>query len=324
MSQIVIPKITCLENNEKTGRFTAEALEKGFGVTLGNALRRVLLGYLPGTAITKVKIEGVLQEFTSLPLIKEDVMEFLLNLKAIRIKSFTGEPGKLILDVSGEGKFTAADIKSSTDYEIINPELHLVTLDTKEARLYVELDVETDRGYRPADTSVDTQADVIGVDAIFTPIRKVNYYVEPTYIGRETSYERLVLEITTDGTITPLDALSQSSRILVEQLSPFASCAVQAKEDDEQKMVHLSIPDEKYNMPVEQLDLSVRTMNCLRHAEISTVGEIMERGEKGLMSLRNFGQKSRKEIEDRLQEIGLTMSTNEEDANSDPDSDSLE
>ncbi len=306
MSDLVIPKIECVESGDNFGRFLAEPLGKDFGTTLGNALRRVLLGYLPGAAVTRVNIEGIQHEFSPIPYVKEDTVEFLLNVKALRLKSISGLPGKLTLEVEGEGRICAADIKPSTDFEIANPELYLATLDSPEARLYVELDVELAEGYRVAESSDNLSVGAIAVDAIFTPIRKVNFTVEPVHVGRETSRERLCLEIWTDGTISPVDAISHSADILIKQLSPFASY-VAVSEVEEEQLVRLSIPDEKYNMPVEQLDLSVRTMNCLRRGGILTVGELINKGEKELMDLRNFGQKSKQELEERLNTLGLSL-----------------
>ena len=308
MSDLAIPKIECVESKENFGRFIAEPLEKGFGITLGNALRRVLLGYLPGAAVTAVKIEGIHHEFSTIPHVKEDSIEFLLNVKALRLKSLSGQPGKLTLEVEGAGQACAADINPSTDFEIVNPELYLATLDSPEARLYVEFDVELGTGYKEALPSDNLPIGTIPVDSIFTPTRKVNFTIEPTHIGREISRERLSLEIWTDGTISPLDALSHSAEILIKQLSPFAEYAEISLIELEKKAFRLSIPEEKYNMSVEQLDLSVRTINCLRRASITTVGELISKEEKELLRLRNFGQKSSQEINERLKSLGLSLS----------------
>jgi len=305
LSQLVKPKITT-EIKGNYARFVAEPLERGFGVTLGNALRRVLLGYLTGAAVKRLKIEGIQHEFSPIPGVKEDTMEFLLNVKTIRIKALAGQPGKLVLDKKGPGVVTAADINPSTDFEIFNPELHLATIDSPETRLFVEFDVELGTGYHQADENEPVQPGYISVDAIFSPVRKVNYTVVPTHIGRETNYDKLTLEIWTDGTISAADALSQSAEMLQEQLLPFGAFSVPVKTSEATPAV-VGIADEKYNTPVENLDLSVRTMNCLRHAGITTVGEILSRGEKELMLLRNFGQKSRQEIADRLEKMGLSL-----------------
>jgi len=307
LSHLIIPKIDCVESGDNFGRFQAEPLEKGFGVTLGNALRRVLLGYLPGAAVTRVQIEGIQHEFSTIPHVKEDTIEFLLNVKALRLKPLSGQPGKLTLEVEGEGQVCAADIKPSTDFEIVNPELYLATLDSPEARLYVEFDVELGKGYREAESSDDLPVGAIPVDAIFSPIRKVNFTIEPTHVGRETSLERLCLEVWTDGTISSEDAISHGARILVEQLSPFVDYVKVSQMKAEEQLARLSIPDEQYNMPVEQLNLSVRTMNCLRRGGIATVGELISKGERELLSLRNFGQKSKRELEERLKALGLSL-----------------
>ncbi|MFC1898907.1 DNA-directed RNA polymerase subunit alpha [Chloroflexota bacterium] len=307
MSQLIIPKIECVESNDKFGRFIAEPIEKDFGTTLGNALRRVLLGHLPGAAVTQVKIEGIQHEFSSIPYVKEDTIEFLLNVKALRLKSVSGQPATLTLDVEKEGQVYASDIQPSTDFEIVNPDLYLVTLDSPEAKLHVELDVELDTGYREAETSDISSVDTMSVDAIFTPMRKVNFTVEPVHIGHETSREQLCLEIWTDGTISPIDAISQGADILIKQLAPFASYVALSPEEEKEQSVQQEIPDEKYNMPVEQIDLSVRTMNCLRRGGISTVGELISKDEKELLALRNFGQKSKLELEERLATLGLSL-----------------
>jgi len=308
LSRLVIPKIDCAESEDNFGRFTAEPLERGFGVTLGNAMRRALLGHLPGAAVTQVRIEGIRHEFTTIPHAKEDVTDFLLNVKAIRIKPLSGQPGKLILDVQGEGQVCAADIKPSIDFEITNPEVGLLTLDSPEAKLYVEFDIELGEGYRMAESNDSMPVGTIPVDAIFSPIRKVNFATEPVHAGRETSHERLILDVWTDGTTTPIDAISRAAGILVEQLSPFIEYVKVSQMKAEEQLIRLSIPDEKYNMPVEQLDLSVRTMNCLRRGGIATVGELISKKAKDLLQLRNFGQKSYHEIEDKLTELGLSLS----------------
>jgi DNA-directed RNA polymerase subunit alpha len=307
-----IPKIQLVESRENFGRFVAEPMDKGFGVTLGNSLRRVMLGHLPGAAIAYVKIDGIQHEFSPIPHVKEDVVEFLLNVKAIRIKSLTNRPGKMILDVSGEGRVTAVDIKPSADFEIVNPELYLATLDSSDARLYAEFDVELGTGFKQAESADGLPVGTIPIDAIFTPTRKVNFIIEPVHIGRETSLERLYLEIWTDGTMKPDDALSQSAQLLTDMLDPFANFGQITEIKVEKETTTLTIPQELYNMPVEQLNLSVRTMNCLRRGNITTVGEVIAKGEKGLMTLRNFGVKSLQELEERLRELGLTLEISEE------------
>ena len=309
MTLSVVPKIQVVETRENFARFAIEPLEKGFGITLGNALRRIMLGHLPGAAITRVKIDGVQHEFSSIPSVKEDVIEFLLNVKAIRLKPVTHMPGKLILDVNNEGKVTAADIKPSADFEITNPEVYLATLNSSDAKLYIEFDVEMGNGFKQAEAVDNLPVGVIPVDAIFTPTRKVNYSIEPVHVGREVTLERLYLEVWTDGTIEAADALSQSARMLEELLAPFAGFGKVIEAVPEKVVSESSIPQELFNMPVEQLNLSVRTMNCLRGGNIQTVGEVVNKGEKGLMTLRNFGVKSLQELADRLGELGLPLIT---------------
>lgn len=311
-------KVDCVETRENYGRFVAEPLEKGVGITLGNALRRALLGYLPGAAVTRVRIEGAQHEFSTIPHVKEDTTEFLLNVKALRLKPISGESGRLELEVTGEGQVCAADITPSTDFEIVNPELYLATLDSPEARLFVEFEVELGIGYRAAESGDNLPVGVIPIDAIFSPVRKVNFTIEPLHVGREAGSERLFLDIWTDGTTTPMEALSQSAKTLVEQLTPFADY-VRVSQLEEKRLAALPVPDEKYSIPVEQLDLSVRTMNCLRRAGITTIGELLSLGEKELMSLRNFGQKSKQEIEERLSGLGLSLTPAAEETDAETD-----
>ncbi|MFC1969035.1 DNA-directed RNA polymerase subunit alpha [Chloroflexota bacterium] len=310
MSGLVVPKIECVESNGNYGRFVAEPLEKGFGITLGNAMRRLLLGYLPGAAVTHVRIEGVHHEFSTIPHVKEDTLEFLLHVKALRLKAMANQPGTLILETEGEGQICAADIKPSVNFEIVNPELYIATLDSPEARLYIEFDVNLGVGYQEAGSSSDFPIGTIPVDSIFTPTRKVNFNVEPTHVGQETSRERLTLDVWTDGTISPTDAIGQAANILVEQLSPFVDFPRIAQLAGDEDGAPAAVPDERYTTSMEHLDLSVRTMNCLRRAGITTVGELLSKGEKEMMSLRNFGQKSKQELEERLMTLGLSLNGN--------------
>lgn len=307
MSRLVVAKIDCIESRDNFGRFAARPLERGFGITLGNSLRRVLLGYLPGAAVTRVRIDGIQHEFSPIPHVKEDVQEFLLNVKELRLVPLSGQPGKLILEVEGEGQVCAADIKPSVDFNIANPELYLATLDSPEARLYVEFDVEIGQGYKQAESSGNLPVGTIPVDAIFTPIRKVNFTVEPIHAGRESSHQQLLLEIWTDGTISPSEAISRSAAILVEQLAPFVDYVRVAQLKEAEETVRVSVPDELYNMPIEQLNLSVRTVNCLRRGGIDIVGQLISKTGKELLTLRNLGQKSKQEIQQHLQELGLSL-----------------
>ena len=312
MSEIVVPNIECEESSEKYGRFIAGPLERGSGITLGNALRRVLLGSLPGAAVTWVKIEGVLHEFSTIPHMKEDIIEFLLNVKAVRLRPLTSGEGMLILEATGEGLVSAGDIQPSADFEVVNPELHLATLDSPEAKLAVEFHVEQGKGYVPAGQKNGLPIGVIPVDAIFTPIRKVNYTVEPTRVEQETNYERLILEVWTDGTISPIEAVSQSAEILIEKLHLFYELARFPLGVGE-KEPRLPIPLEQYNMPIEQLSLSVRTYNCLKRAGITKVGELLERSEQELLTIRNFGQKALTEVGEQLKVLGFLPEEKEDE-----------
>jgi len=299
-----IPKIESVESHDKYGRFVIEPLDKGFGTTLGNALRRVLLRYLAGAAVTRVRMEGVQHEFSPIPNVKEDTIDFLLNVKSLKLKALTGRPGKLYLEKEGEGEVFASDITPSADFEIVNPDLYLATLSGKKARIAVEMDVDLGMGYQIGGGENTTIGNML-VDAIFTPVRKVNFTTEPMHLGRETSQERLTIEIWTDGTITPARAISRGALILVEQLRPVVDFSRASDLDDEKKSIRAAIPESLYNMPVEKLDLSVRAMNCLRRSGINKVGELASLDEKELLSLRNFGEKSRQEVEEKLSQLGL-------------------
>jgi len=308
LSDLAIPKIECVESKGNFGRFLVAPLERGFGTTLGNVMRRVLLAYLPGAAVTQVRIEGLSHEFSPIPYVKEDTMEFLLNVKALRLKPLSAQPAKLVLEMQGERQVHASDIQLSTDFEIVNPELYLATLDSPEARLYVEFEVEIGIGYRTAESSDDLPVGTIPVDALFAPVRKVNFTIEPLHIGRETSQERLYLEVWTDGSISPEATIIQSADVLREQLMPFVDYGRVSPIDEEKRSLRVDIPEEQYNMTVEKLNLSVRAINCLRRANIATIGELVSRERKELLSLRNFGQKSIQELDERLALIGLSFS----------------
>jgi DNA-directed RNA polymerase subunit alpha len=311
LSPLTLPRIETVESKENFSRFSVEPLEKGMGITIGNALRRMLLAYLPGAAVTSVKIEGIQHEFSTIPNLKEDTIEFLLNVKALRLKASAGRAGKLYLDVEREGEIHASDIKLSDEFDIVNPDLYLATLDSGDTKLSVELNVELGEGYRQADTNANLPIGVIPVDAIFTPIRKVNFTIEPVHVGRETSRERLFLDVWTDGTISPVDAVSHAAALLVEQFTPFAGLAQGPQGEVEKKSAAAAIPDEKLNTPIEDLELSVRTLNSLRRGGITTVFDLVTKTEKELLALRNFGEKSRKEVEERLNVMGLHLDVGE-------------
>jgi len=297
MLELSIPTVNCVESSGNYGRFIAEPLEPGFGTTLGNALRRVLLSSLPGAAVTWVRIEGIQHEFSPIPHVKEDVMDFLLNIKQLRLCALSRQPGQLLLEAEGEGKVCAGDIKPSANFRIANPELYLVSLDSPQARLYVELNVELGKGYLPAKSADGLPVGALPVDAIFSPVRKVNFSVEPIKPGQEGSPEKLILEIWTDGTISPSEALNQSATILVNQFSSFTGLQVPTAGG-------LPISPEKYDTPLEELNLSTRSRNSLRRAGIFTLGQLVERSREGLPPLPGLGAKSRAEVEELLAKLG--------------------
>jgi DNA-directed RNA polymerase subunit alpha len=297
-----VPQLTVAEETDETfGRMEAEPLEPGFGSTVGNALRRTLLSALPGSAITAVRIEGVEHEFSTLPGMKEDIIEFLLNVKDIRIRSLTDRPGKMFLEASGEGPVTAGDIQTTSDYEIVNPDQHLATLEDGNARLSVEFTVENGRGYVPAGSTDGLAIGVIPVDAIFSPVRRVNHRVERTRVGQVTNMDKLVLEIWTDGTISPVDAVSNAADILAEQFALFSRLGKpQTTLVGRGLGSGSNLPPDRYNTPIEDLNLSVRAYNCLKRSGLMTVGAVLEKSEEELLALRNFGRKSYDELREKL------------------------
>jgi DNA-directed RNA polymerase subunit alpha len=300
------------ESDETFGRIVAEPLEAGFGITIGNALRRTLLSALPGAAITAVRIEGVEHEFTTVPKMKEDIVEFLLNVKDIRIRSLTDRPGKMYLEASGEGVVTAGQIQETADYEIVNPELHLATLESADARLSVEFTVEQGRGYVPAGTSDGLAIGVIPVDAIYSPVRRVNYRVEHTRVGQVTNFDRLVLEVWTDGTISSTDAVSQASEVLADQFATFSRLGrPQPTVVGRGLGSGAALAPDRYNTPIEDLNLSVRAYNCLKRSGLMTVGAVLEKSEDELLALRNFGRKSYDELREKLISMGFLQESDE-------------
>ena len=300
-----IPQIQVVEADDRYGKFTGEPLPQGYGVTLGNPLRRVLYGSLRGTAVTWVKIEGIQHEYTTIPHVKEEVTEILLNVKGIRLRSEVERPGKLRLEVAGQGEVCAGDIMASSDFEVVNPELHLATMDSDAAKLSVELNVEQGTGYVEASRGDGLPIGVLPVDAIYTPITKVNYEIESVRVGQRTDMERLVLEIWTDGSLGPVEALRQAGNILVEHFFRFANTQSSDEEGGEGPQVALKMSPEQYNLPVERLDLSSRTLNCLKRASIDKVGEILEMKRLELLQIRNFGEKSLTELYEGLRDMDL-------------------
>ena len=293
-----------IEENEKYGKFVVEPLDKGWGDTLGNPLRRALLSSLPGAAITWARIAGVDHEYASLEGIQEEVLELLLNLKNVRVKALSNRTGRLRLEASGTGEVTGADIMTSADFEIINGGVHLATLDSPTAKLEVELNVETGIGYIPADKEAQEglPIGVLPVDAIFTPIRKVNVNVENTRVGKKSDLEKLTIEVWTDGTIEPLDAVKNSADLLMDRFFQIK----EAKDRTEDvPAVTTGVTPEIYNTLVENLDLSARTLNCLKRTNLNRVGDVIAVPRAELLKIRNFGQRSITELFEKLESHGV-------------------
>ncbi|MDE2781077.1 MAG: DNA-directed RNA polymerase subunit alpha [Chloroflexota bacterium] len=305
-TETIKPSITVLESTSEYASVALEPLVPGFAHTIGNPLRRFLLSSIRGSAITWVKIDNVVHEYTAIEGVKEEVMDLLLNIKRIRIHAESERTGKMRLDVQGEGRVCAGDIATSSDFEIVNPELHLATLDGSAANLSIEFNVESGLGYRPATQSEGSsgmQVGVLPVDAIFNPVRKVNYTREPTRVGQRTDYERLVLELWTDGTIAPLEALGEAASALVDDFFLFKNLATGGPATAARPGLNLS--PEIYQTPIERLELSHRTLNCLKRAHITRVGEVLEMSDDELLKIRNFGEKSLSELRSRLEELGV-------------------
>ena len=308
-AESINPDVHILESDDTYGKVSVEPLQRGFGLTIGNPLRRILLSSTNGSAVTWVKIDDVVHEYTAIPGVKEEVMELLLNIKRIRIRSQSNRAGKMRLDVTGEGRICAGDIATSSDFEIVNPELHLATLDTGDSHLSIEFNVEQGVGYQPAiqsDGSDGLPMGVLPLDAIFSPVRKVNYNIERTRVGQVTDYERLVLEVWTDGTIKPVDAVREAAENLVNHFFLFSNINRTAESGVERPS--LTVSPEIYQTPIERLDLSPRTLNCLKRAHLTKVGEILEMSDEELIKIRNFGEKSLTELREKLAERGIVVS----------------
>ena len=322
MLKFVLPKIECEATTKNFGRFSIGPLETGYGVTIGNALRRVLLSSLSGAAVTSLRVGGVFHEFSDIPSAKEDMMILILNVKRLRLRSFAEGSVRLQVSTRGKSEITAADIECPPDVEIINPELHLLTLDSSDAELDIELTVERGRGYSPAEEREKLPIGQIPMDAIFSPILKVGYSVERTRVGQVTDYDRLLLEIWTDGTIRPAEALSSSAQILVRHLTAVQAVSEVPQEDlgVEPEPGQPLVSRQVYDTPIEALELSVRAYNCLKRAGIARVGEILDKLAKGqseLLAIRNFGQKSFDELLAKLRDKGYLR---EEDGAAEGDS----
>ncbi len=300
----VTPQVRKLETSANYGKFDIEPLDPGFGTTLGNTLRRVLLSSLWGAAVTSIQIDGVAHEFTAIPHVKEDVTEVILNLKKLCLKSFTEDPVTLLLDVKGPAEVRASNIQATSDVEIVNPDLYICTLAGK-GHLRMELNVERGKGYVPADRNKreGQPIGVIPIDAIFSPVEKANFTVEKTRVGQSTDYDRLIIEVWTDGTMSPEEAVSHAAELFTKHLDlfvHFGESIVRRETDGE-----VSPKNRLMDTPIEELDLSVRAFNCLKANEIQTVGQLLQKREEELLALRNFGRKSLDEIKEKLVEKGF-------------------
>lgn len=309
-------EVTEISEDKKYGKFIVEPLERGYGITLGNSLRRIMLSSLPGAAVSQIKIEGIQHEFTAVPGVKEDVTEIIMNIKSLAIKnnSETNEPKTAYIEFEGEGIVHASDIQVDQDIEILNPDLVIATLSGKDARLYMELTITRGRGYVSADKNKheDLPIGVIAVDSIYTPVERVNVTIENTRVGQITDYDKLTLDVFTNGTLVPDEAVSLAAKVLSEHLSLFIDLSENAKtaevmvekEDDEKEKV--------LEMSIDELELSVRSYNCLKRAGINTVEELCNKTSEDMMKVRNLGRKSLEEVLAKLKELGLQLNPSEE------------
>ena len=302
------PNITKIDENKDYGKFVIEPLERGYGTTLGNSLRRVLLASLPGAAVTSIDIDGVLHEFDTIPGVREDVMQIILNIKGIAVKSYVKDEKTIELDVEGPAEVTAGDILTDSDIEIVNPDHYLFTIG-EGTSFKATMTVNSGRGYVPADENKKDNAPVgtLAVDSIYTPVTKVNYQVEPARVGSNDGFDKLTLEILTNGTIIPEDALGLSARILTEHLDLFTNLTEIAKSAEVMKEADTESDDRILERTIEELDLSVRSYNCLKRAGINTVHDLTEKSEAEMMKVRNLGRKSLEEVKVKLIDLGLGL-----------------
>lgn len=315
MIEIEKPTIECeySNDNQNYGKFIVEPLERGYGTTLGNSLRRILLSSLPGVAVTSVKIDGILHEFSTIPGVKEDVTEIILNLKKLAVKLNNENEKRVLINAIGPKEVTASDILADSDVEIFNPELHIATLD-ENATLVMEINLARGRGYVPADMNKDetTPISVIPTDSIYTPVRKCNFTVENTRVGQVTDFDKLILEIWTDGSISPSEGVSIGAKIMQEHLNLFVEL------DDSAEGMEIMVEKEEnqkekaLEMTIEELELSVRSFNCLKRASINTVEELTHKTEEDMMKVRNLGKKSLDEVKNKLEELGLSLKQSDE------------
>lgn len=304
--------------SQEYGRFIVGPLERGYGTTIGNTLRRVLLASLPGAAVTSIRVTDVPHEFSAIPHVREDMMQLILNVKQLRLKLHDSDNARIRLEVHGAGTVTAADFQLPPEVEIINPDLYLFTVDSDDAFVEIEMTVETGRGYSPAEDRGRLPIGELPVDSIFSPIRRVGYEVEKTRVGQAADYDRIVMQIWTDGTIRPEEALARSAQIAMQYLHPIAGVSEETflpVEEEEEEAG--AIPNEIYDTPIEQLDLSVRVFNSLKRTGITKVGEMLDmldRGEETMLAIRNFGEKSLDELKQQLASKGFLTDMEEESA----------
>ncbi len=316
MIEIEKPRVECVEISEdgSYGKFVVEPLERGYGITLGNSLRRILLSSLPGVAANSVKIDGVLHEFSTIPGVAEDVTEIILNIKKLAVKLHADGPKTIYINQEGAGEICARDIKCDSDVEIINGDLHIATLND-DAKLFMEIVIDKGRGYVSSDRNKQLLQPIIGVipvDSIYTPVNKVNYTIENTRVGQITDYDKLILEVWTNGTIDPHDAVSLGAKIMNEHLNLFIDLSESAKNTEIMIEKEESKKEKVLETTIEELDLSVRSYNCLKRAGINTVQDLTNRSENDMMKVRNLGRKSLEEVVAKLDSMGLTLASNDD------------
>ena len=319
MIEIEKPKIEIVEISEdnRYGKFVCEPLERGYGTTLGNSLRRILLSSLPGAAITSIRIDGVLHEFSTIPGVRDDVTNIVLNLKSLCFKMYSEEPRVLRLDIKGEKEVSAADIITDPDVEILNPDLHIATL-IEDGELHMEMTVERGKGYVAAEKNKkpDHVIGVIPIDSIFSPVQRVNYTVQDTRVGNVTDYDKLILEVWTDGSIRPEESVSRAAAILISHFKLFQNMAGIPEEEEEEEVLppEPEEPDASkvLETTIDDLDLSVRSFNCLKRANINTVADLVSKTEEDMMKVRNLGRKSLEEVKKKLEEYDLALKKEEE------------
>mgnify|MGYP000003328753 FL=1 len=309
------PNIKCVETDEKRNysKFVCEPLERGYGMTIGNSLRRILLSSLPGAAITSVKIDGVVHEFSTVPGVVEDVPEIIVNLKCVRLKMHDNDDKRISIDFKGPGEVTAGDIVTDSSLEILNPELHIATVEEGET-LHMEMTVARGRGYNTADKNKteDMALGTLPIDSIFTPVKKVNYKVENTRVGQRVDYDKLTIEVWTDGSLKPFESLSLAAKVMTSHLDLFIDLSEATKNTQVMVEKEESKKEKVLEMPIEELELSVRSYNCLKRAGISTVEDLANKSQEDMMKVRNLGKKSLDEVTNKLIALGLGFSSNED------------